>query len=122
MKRIKSIIQLDRDRCFFPSCPNMPTDVHHVMHGPDRSKAEEDGLFIFVCRECHDLIHFDKDRSGQTDRALKRLAQLKWEERWKTKNTTQVTLKSVKEVEDYMEEQAKRARLAWMARYGRNYL
>lgn len=122
MKHIKSVLQTDWDRCFFNICGNPPTQIHHVMHGPDRRKAEEDGLIIYVCRTCHDLIHFDKDRSGQTDRALKRLAQLKWEERWKTKNTTQVTLKSVKEVEDYMAEQAKRARLAWMARYGRNYL
>lgn len=124
MKTIKSVLQGDWDRCFFPNCQNPPTQVHHVMHGnsANKRKAEEDGLLIHVCATCHEMIHFDKDASGRTDRSLKRLAQLKWEDRWKAKNTNQITLKSVKEVEDYMNELNQKARNAWMKRYGRNYL
>lgn len=124
MKTIKSTLQTDWDRCFFPNCQNPPTQVHHVMHGnsANKRKAEEDGLLIHVCAKCHEAIHFDKESSGRMDRSLKRLAQIKWEEDWKTRNTFHVTLRSVKEVEDYVAELNRRAREAWMKRYGRNYL
>ena len=124
MKTIKSVLQGDWDRCFFPNCQNPPTQVHHVMHGnsANKRKAEEDGLLIHVCATCHDMIHFDRDASGRTDRSLKRLAQIKWEESWKARNTVQVTLKSVKEVDDYVTDLNRRAREAWLKKYGRNYL
>lgn len=124
MKTIKSTLQTDWDRCFFPNCQNPPTQVHHVMHGnsANKRKAEEDGLLIHVCATCHDMIHFDKEASGRTDRSLKRLAQIKWEENWKARNTVQVTLKSVKEVDDYVTDLNRRAREAWLKKYGRNYL
>lgn len=124
MKTIKSVLQGDWDRCFFPNCQNPPTQVHHVMHGnsANKRKAEEDGLLIHVCATCHEMIHFDKDASGRTDRSLKRLAQIKWEESWKARNTVQVTLKSVKEVDDYVTDLNRRAHEAWLKRYGRSYL
>ena len=124
MKTIKSVLQGDWDRCFFPNCQNPPTQVHHVMHGnsANKRKAEEDGLLIHVCATCHEAIHFDKDASGRLDRGLKRLAQIKWEESWKARNTVQVTLKSVKEVDDYVTDLNRRAREAWLKKYGRSYL
>lgn len=121
MKTIKSIIQLNWDKCFFPNCTNRPTQIHHVMHGPNRKKAEEDGLLIHVCPMCHEAIHFSKDSSRKLDRNLKRLAQIKWEEGWKARHTMGI-FKSVREVEDYVAIQEDKARQAWLDRYGRNYL
>ena len=122
MKRRKndSILQLDWDRCFFPNCSNPPTQVHHVMHGPDRDKATEDGLLIHVCHTCHDAIHFGKN-GGAIDRSLKKLAQTKWEEREKAKRIYHVTLKSVREVDEYVDGIEREIRADWMKRYGRNY-
>lgn len=120
MKHTKSIIQLDWDHCFFPNCPNEPTQVHHVLHGPNREKADEDGLVIHVCASCHDAIHFGKE-GGPMDRSLKRLAQIKWEENEKSRRVKNVTLRSVKEVETYIDSVEKEIRADWMKRYGRNY-
>lgn len=32
-------------------------DVHHLLCGSDRRHADEDGLTIPVCRDCHTFIH-----------------------------------------------------------------
>lgn len=35
---------------------------HHCLHGSGRRKlAEEDGLWVWLCRDCHNEIHFGKD-------------------------------------------------------------
>ena len=121
MKHTKSLLQLDWSRCFFPNCTNPPTQVHHVMHGPNRQRADEDGLVIHVCQACHDAIHFGTETAGRMDRSLKRLAQLKWEEQWKDTHTVGY-FRSTQEVEEYVRIRNQKARQAWFERYGRNYL
>ena len=41
-------------------CNKKATDVHHLIPGTSgRRLADEDGLTIPLCRECHDRIHND---------------------------------------------------------------
>ena len=47
-------------------------DHHHCLHGTgDKKKADEDGLWVWLCRECHSKLH-DK---GEHDKELQALAQ-----------------------------------------------
>lgn len=39
-----------------------PCDVHHVLSGPFRAKADKLGLTIPVCRTCHSAIHATPER------------------------------------------------------------
>lgn len=45
---------------------------HHCLHGTgDRKKADEDGLWVWLCNKCHSALH-DK---GEHDKELQALAQ-----------------------------------------------
>lgn len=46
-------------------------DLHHCLHGAYRKKADEDGLFIALCRYHHSRLH----DFGENDKRLKELAQ-----------------------------------------------
>ena len=38
-----------------------PTEKHHLMSGTaNRRLAEEDGLFIYLCPMCHQIVHMDR--------------------------------------------------------------
>ena len=51
-------------------------DTHHLIYGrSERRLADEDGLTIPVCRECHNLIHSDS-RIGNLSKIL---GQIAWE-------------------------------------------
>lgn len=52
-------------------------DCHHVFGGANRPKSERYGLKVYICRDCHNLIHFGRGRK-LTDR-LRREFQLKFE-------------------------------------------
>lgn len=55
---MKSIIQKNRE-CYF--CGNRFTDMHHVRLGNcSRKKAEEYGLYIYLCRICHMELHINE--------------------------------------------------------------
>lgn len=71
---MKSIICIDR-RCF--KC-GTDKDIHrhHIMYGSaNRKKSEEDGLWVYLCGNHHNLsgdgVHFNKDY----DLRLKQMAQ-----------------------------------------------
>lgn len=50
-------------------------ELHHCIFGSGRrSKADEDGLTVFLCRNCHRALH---DR-GTGKKQLQQLAQKKW--------------------------------------------
>ena len=38
-------------------CGRLASDRHHIYNGAMRSKSEEYGAVVYVCRNCHDLIH-----------------------------------------------------------------
>lgn len=93
---MKSIIQKNRV-CYF--CEReYGLDRHHAMHGTaNRRLADQDGLTVYLCRECHRKLH-DTEAGAEMDLKLKRDAETAWLNYYH------------KTVEDFI------------ARYGRNYL
>lgn len=50
-----SIITEYKDFCII--CGKPKEDIHHLLIGSDRKHADEDGLVVPICRECHTFIH-----------------------------------------------------------------
>ena len=73
-------------------CGRPSTDTHHLMNGANRHLADEDGLVIRLCRNCHVRVHSDA----------------------KLMNQLRAEAQTIYETTHTHEE--------WMARYGRNYL
>ena len=76
---MKSIIQIDDDKC--ANCGRaFGSEWHHIFQGnPNRNHSEDDGLKIRLCHECHDKLHFDPYESGPLEAKWHRLGQEKWE-------------------------------------------
>lgn len=88
---MQSIIQKDK-YCYLCGASG-PLHLHHVLHGPYRTKADQDGLTVWLCVNCHTNLH----QRGWEDRTLKTIAQGIWCRHYgKTKEE-------------------------WMERYGKNY-
>lgn len=69
---VKSIIQTDKE-CFL--CGRQTgLHLHHVCHGFNRKKADEDGLTVYLCVECHTNLH----QRGWHDKELKAIAEKAW--------------------------------------------
>lgn len=51
-----SIITEYLDYCLLCGRPTYD-DIHHCLCGSDRKHADEDGLTIPLCRDCHNFIH-----------------------------------------------------------------
>lgn len=68
---MKSIIPGDEKGVCFVCGLSRPTEVHHMLHGCRRKKADQYGLTVNLCRECHAAVH-DRNRA---DRALEQHAQ-----------------------------------------------
>ena len=65
-----SIVKEDSpERCYI--CGIYPTQVHHMLHGSMRAKADKYGLTCHLCLGCHMDLH-DK---GIMDRELQKDAQ-----------------------------------------------
>ena len=47
-------------------------ELHHCLHGYNRKKADQDGLFILLCNRCHKRLH---SVSAELDIKYKKLAQ-----------------------------------------------
>ncbi len=74
-KRQKSIMPGDTaERCYLCSRRGR-LEVHHCLHGRNRRAADEMGLTVHLCGECHRRLH-DK---GEHDRELEALAQEAYE-------------------------------------------
>lgn len=64
-------------RCHLCGC--LATDRHHMINGlAFRSKSEEYGLVVYLCRSCHNEVHFGLKSRELSDK-LKKEAQLKFE-------------------------------------------
>lgn len=88
---MNSIIQ-DGRFCYLCGSPG-PLQLHHCIHGVNRKRADEDGLVVWLCVECHTNLH----QRGWDDRTLKVIAQTMWMR--KNHKTTE----------------------EWIQRYGKNY-
>ena len=47
-------------------------DKHHVFGGAFRNASERYKMYVYICRDCHDRIHFSKDSRKMMD-------SLRWE-------------------------------------------
>lgn len=94
---MKSIINQTKE-CFICHTTNS-LHLHHIIFGPKRKKADEDGLVVYLCREHHEGTKGVHGKDGhELDMYLKRIAEQAW------------LLYYNKEVEDFI------------SRYGKNYL
>ena len=77
---MKSILQdIDEKKCFITgSTYNL--DKHHVLNGPLRKWAEQQGLWIYLRHDIHMWLH-QTGKGKQTMLELKAMAQKKWEEK-----------------------------------------
>lgn len=75
----KSILSNER-RCFF--CGNeRDLDRHHVFGGTaNRKLSEEDGCWVYLCREHHTMSAMSVHMNRHLDLMLKEQCQKKWEE------------------------------------------
>lgn len=75
---MRSIIQGDEDFCFY--CGSSYIEKHHVIgkSHSNRVFCDEDGLYVMVCRNCHDKIHNGEGSKDMRTKLIK-LGQLKWE-------------------------------------------
>lgn len=79
---MQSIITDNMEVCFV--CGARASEKHHCIHSINRAKADNFGLFVGLCPNCHrtsnKAVH---GRDGHTlDLALKQIAQRKFEERY----------------------------------------
>lgn len=70
-----SIMRAKQDECYI--CRKYGVlEKHHVWHGTaNRKLAEQDGLYVWLCRDCHRNLH-DK---GEHDLELMQIGQLYWQ-------------------------------------------
>lgn len=69
-----SIMYHDKDSCYL-CYRHVPLEKHHVWHGTaNRRLADKDGLYVWLCPECHRALH-DK---GIGDKLLMMQAQIEW--------------------------------------------
>lgn len=72
---MQSIVKQSKS-CFFCG-RETGLERHHCLHGTaNRKLAEEDGLWVWLCGECHRSVHGYNGRD--LDVALKRAAEYAW--------------------------------------------
>ena len=73
---MKNSIIKNSKSCFYCGSER-DLDRHHCLHGTaNRKLAEEDGLWIWVCREHHNMIHGNEGHC--MDVKLKQTAEYAW--------------------------------------------
>ena len=92
----------------FRNASHRETEKHHIFHGTaNRSLADKDGLYVYLCpehhREGHDAVH-GQDRKSY-DMELERIGQQAYESRIMEEGADEET-----------------ARQVFRARYGRSWL
>jgi len=104
----KGIVTEYPEICIF--CGRQAEAEHHLIFGTaGRELSEKDGLKIPVCNNCHNMgqklcrIH----ENPMAERLSKMLGQAIWEKEWISANSQQ---------------ESRKAREAFLRRYGRSYL
>lgn len=101
----KSLLDTQKGKCF--RCGRYGiTERHHICGGTaNRKLSEQDGLWVYLCPDCHNIppngVHFN----AQNALWLHRVGQKAYEEKMAQNGANAVE-----------------ARQAFMARYGKNYL
>lgn len=68
---LKSIMTNDFKHCFL--CGKESQQIHHVIGGAYRKKAEKYGLLVPLCMLCHGKVH--DEPSQETNKELKKIGQ-----------------------------------------------
>lgn len=68
-------------------------DRHHIFNGAMRSKSEEYGAVVYLCRDCHNRIHSGDQREMQNLKAIWQ-RQLMIENDWTVEDFREVFKKS----------------------------
>lgn len=78
---MKSIIS-NQKKCFL--CPStVDLEKHHCIFGTaNRKKAEQDGLWVYLCPTCHHAVHNHDIRDKAV---LQKMAQEHWQARFGSK-------------------------------------
>jgi hypothetical protein len=61
----------DGDCCYLCGRRNLKLDRHEPFNGSNREKSKRFGMWVLLCRNCHEKAHSD----GKTGRMLKQKAQ-----------------------------------------------
>lgn len=83
---MESIMQSDNEKCYM--CKRFITKgtrhKHHALHGTaNRRLADEDGLFVYLCYDCHEGTAGAHGKNGAAvDSYLKMQGQLAWEHQY----------------------------------------
>lgn len=73
----QSIIRTAKS-CFFCG-RETGLERHHAMHGTaNRKLADQDGLTVYLCHECHRILHDTAHPGKEMDTALKQAAEYAW--------------------------------------------
>ena len=101
----KSIMGTQKGFCYM-CFRYTPTEKHHIFGGTaNRRLSEEDGLWVYLCQECHNIpprgVHFNPYRREWLQKAGQRAYE------------NNLIAKGMPPAE---------ARAAFMQRYGKNYL
>lgn len=95
---MKSLFVTKKEQCYICNVITN-TELHHIIFGKNRKKADEDGLTVYLCHNCHRGTNGIHGKNGHDkDIALKREAEFLW------------ILKNNETVDKFIE------------RYGKNYL
>lgn len=74
----KSIIKGNQKNVCFLCHKITQTENHHIFGGGSRTRADRDGLTVYLCHDCHNEppngVHYNKDRNDR----LKRIGQITW--------------------------------------------
>jgi Zn-finger protein len=93
-------------------CAKPKDDIHHCLKGhKQRHLADEDGLMIPLCRECHEQVHKKKELNI----LVEIIGQLAWEREY-------LINRQILPFDDSHDEISDEAREAFRTRYGRSYL
>lgn len=116
MDKGKSKVTEHNEICIF--CGRQAECEHHLIFGvSQRDKADQDGLVVPSCNNCHNLgkllsrVH----ENPMAEKLSKMLGQAVWERNWILKDV-------VHDDEEARELKSSNARKEFMKRYGRSYL
>lgn len=54
---MRSVIQTNKNQCYWCRKEMAHLDNHHIFNGAYKKKSEEDGMIVYLCRNCHRELH-----------------------------------------------------------------
>lgn len=70
-----SLLSKSPPRCFLCGCATGKLDRHEIYGGACRQKSKRLGLWVPLCRKCHEKAHKDRDVNLRLKRLGQRLAE-----------------------------------------------